>query len=338
MLHILLACAHPVAPAKLALEPPRLPAPVGEVYGRHAATPSDPVVARVMAGVPWDEVLSGAAAGVALDLGEDRPLDAYSIRWRAVRAGYPHAVVSQAHVRVAAGQVPESIVAEVAARGPTGADLGLARARDGDEDVWVLLVGRPEATVDRIPREHAVGDRVSFGAGGWRLVDPRGLVRDAGPVTILDITGEWLAQAPNGSATFPLYVGRKTPDSPPIVASAAGETIEDRARDVLGHVWGWYGRPEPEFDSALDSVARARIRALQAGEALPAPEDQLRKAGFVDVPVSGAECRAPDPVACIDGIWWSLEGREVLVGDHSSVGVASAVVNGETILVVLAAG
>lgn len=337
MLLLALACAHPAAPAKLALEPPRLPAPVGEVYGHHVAPPPDPVVARVMDGAPCDEVLSGAAAGLALDLGNDGPIDAYAIRWRAVRAGYPYAVVAAAHARVAAGGVPETLVADARTRAAGGAEVGLARARDGEEDVWVMLVGAPGAPVDRVPREHAVGDRVTLGAG-WRVADPTGEVRAvSGPLT-LDVAGEWLVQDPNGSATFPLYVGRKTPETPPVVADSSGATVEDRARAVLSRVWSWYGREAPDFDSALDSVARARLRALQAGEGLPPVDEQLRKAGFVDVPVAGAECRAADPVACLDGIWWSLERRAVLAGDHDAVGVASGAVGGETVLVVLAAG
>lgn len=341
LLPVLLACAKTGTPPKLAEAAPRLPAPVADIYGHHVTEPSDPLLARAMGSLPWDEVLSGAAAGVALDLADDVAASPYRLRWRAVRAGYPYPITHYASARVAQGAMPDALLAEVRARGAQGGDTGLARARDGEEDIWVYLAGRPRAELGRIAREYAVGEAAELGPGRWKVADPAGGVRETNGRLVLDRAGEWLVQAVDAQgpvATLPLYVGRDTPLEPPITADAAGDTVEARAQAVLAALWGWYGRDAPAFDTGLDSVARARLNLLLAGGPVPAAEEQLRRAGFVDGPVAGADCRAADPVACLDGIWWSPDRRAVLAGDFRALGVASAVRDGETILVVVGAG
>ena len=344
---LLLACApHPATPAPTpvsadAANQPRLPAPVANVYTHVRATPGDALVAAAMAGAPWDEALAGAAAGVALDLAEDVPVDMYGLRWRAVLAAYPFPIVERATATAEIGKIPTELAAQARARAQAGADVGLVRARNGDKDLWVLLVGDRRGEVPRVAREYQVGDSVTLGEGAFAVSDPLGQVRPAAKVMSLDMQGEWLLQARDERgtlATMPVYVGMATPKEPPIQDDARGATPEDQARDLLGAVWSWYGRPTPTWDDTLNLVARVRLKALAAGETPEAVERQLRAAGFVGVPVAGAECRAASVAACLDGMWWSPERRAVLVGGFPEMGVAVGAQDGQVTIVLVGAG
>ena len=139
-------------------------------------------------------------------------------------------------------------------------------------------------------------------------------------------------------ATFPIYVGEVTPLEPPFIPLEVPGGDDPLARALLRDVWGWYGRPAPEFDPTLDAVARARLRDLLAGVASPDPARQVQAAGFVGVPSATATCRAAEATACLDGMWWSPERRGVLVGGFEALGVATGRENGELVMVVVAAG
>src|SRR5688572_17487151 len=108
---LLLACASHERPAASGSvkDPPTLPSPKGEVYATVRATPPDPLVARVARDLPWDEVLSGAAAGVALEAVAHRAVDDYVVRWKAILAGYPFPIVARAITTVPNGKVPEQL-------------------------------------------------------------------------------------------------------------------------------------------------------------------------------------------------------------------------------------
>ena len=338
MLFYLLACVKPVPPveATRVAGVPHLPSPVGEVYTRHLGTPTDPLVAQVLGGAPWDEVLSGVAAGVALARTDGKEPDPYQLRWHAVRAGYPYPVATMLVALAPMGEVPLGFPDAV--RNAAGADLGLARARGPQGDWWVLLEGRPRGVVPPLAREHPVGETIAV--SGMVVSDPLGQLRPVAESLILDMKGEWLVQArdPAGSvATLPLYVGETTPEEPPVIPLPVAGGDDALARALLGDVWGWYGRNAPEFDPTLDAVARARLRDLLAGTVSVDAARQVRSAGFGG-PSATATCRAPDATACLDGVWWSPERRGVLVGGFESLGVATARDHGELVMVVVAAG
>lgn len=339
MLLFALACAKPVPPPDVsaAAGVPHLPSPRGDLYTRHTDVPSDPLVAQVVGAQPWEEVLSGVAAGVALARAEGHAPDPYQLRWHAVKAGYPYPVGSMLVAVAPQGEVPAGFADAV--RQVNGGDLGVARARGKDGDWWVLLQGRPRGQVPVVAREHPVGATIP--AGGLVVSDPLGQIRPAADTLTLDMKGEWLIQARDaagGFATLPLYVGEETPEEPPVVPLAPAADDEAGARALLDDVWGWYGRAAPAFDPGLDAVARARLRDLLAGRTLPDPARQVGAAGFVGVPAAAATCRAADATACLDGVWWSPERRGVLVGGFEALGVAAARDHGDLVLVVVAAG
>jgi hypothetical protein len=308
------------------------------MYTHVVQPPADPVVAAAMQGQPWDEALGGAAAGVALALVEGASSDPYSLRWKAVLAGYPYPVVQFGAAWVAHGEHAPELSAEARAKASGGADVGLVRARGRDQDVWVLLVGGRRSELPRFPREAKVGERVEF-ASPVVYADPEGGVH-TDRVVALDRAGEWLVQVQDrqGSvATVPVYVGMSTPGEPPIQDDARGDTQEAAARDLIHALAGWYGRAAPTFDSGLDSVARARLNVLEAGGAPEAADRQLQSAGWVGMPVAGGECRGSSVAACLDGMWWSPDRRGVLVADYTAYGVAAGRVGDDVVLTVVAA-
>lgn len=326
MLLLLAACAKPAPPPE-AVDPgnPRLPAPRATVYAHVAAAPTDPLVASALGGAGWDEALAGTAAGVALDLLADKPVDAYALRWRAVLAAYPYPVIERAVARTPAGEVPAELSAHARARAAEGHDVGLVRARDDEGDLWVLLVGDRRGDIGRVPRELGVGESISVAGARFVIADPDGDVRPIDARLTFDVAGEWLLQARDDRgvvATVPLYVGVPTPEEPPILDDARGDALDAQVRDLLGALWRWYGEEPATMGTNLDVVARARLKALQAGEPLPPVESQTRAAGYGALPAAAAECQAASVAACLDGMWWSPERRGVLVGGYEELGIA----------------
>lgn len=337
-LPLLLACVHPTPPTEAASpsDVPHLPAPRAGLYTHHPTAPPDPLVASVMQGLAWDEALGGAAAGVALELVDGRPVDTYTLRWKAVLAGYPYPVLRFGSAEVSPGTVAEALAAEARAQAQAGADVGLVRARARGHDVWVLLVGGRRGSLPSFAREAKVGERVDFSAPVL-FASPGGEVRES-PVVALDEAGEWLVQARDATgvvATVPVYVNTKTPLEPPIQDDARGDTPEAAARDLVAALAGWYGRPAPSWDPGLDSVARARLRTLLEGGELPPASGQLAAAGWVGMPVEGGECRGASVAACLDGMWWAPDRRAVLVSDLDTFGVAAGRLDGDVVLAIV---
>jgi hypothetical protein len=308
----------------------------------------DATVAIVSAGLPWDEALSGAAAGVALGVIDGETADPRMVRWKAILAGYPYPVVARTVTTVAVGQVPQGLAEEararVAAITQTGgaADLGLVRARSDDGDTWVMLVGVRRGEIGRIPREIAVGEGISLPPGDWTVADPDGGVSVVHDRLAPGFAGEWLLRWDvDGQpvATFPVYVDMATPKAPPFALPLPqGDTPEGQARRAVAGARAHYELPLLEPDTALDSVARARLRTLVEGGTLPEVTHQLHAAGFVNVPVAGASCRAATVGECLDAVWWSPADRGVFTGDAANIGVAASVADGQVALIIVTAG
>ncbi|MDP2316041.1 MAG: hypothetical protein Q8P41_24300 [Pseudomonadota bacterium] len=341
MLLFLLACATTgtirVAPDVL----PVLPAPRADRYTRAPGTPRDPLVAAVADGLPWDETLSGVASAAALaELAGDH-VDTCRLRWMAVLAGYPYPLIARATASAPPGEVPETLLAEARKQAGRAVDIGLVRARGREADRWFLVVGEHKLDLPPIPRDVALGETVTLGAGDWVVSDPLGELRKVDQSFQADTAGEWMVSARAGQsalATFPLYVDEVPPESPPVGCLVGTGDTFDRATASINGVRASYGYASLTRDPALDSVARVRLRGLVAGEPLPDARAQLKSAGFINVPVAAAECRAATVEACLASIWWSPEGRGALVGDLSDIGLAVESAEGDVRIVLLGAG
>ena len=71
-------------------------------------------------GLPWDEVLSGAASGVALAMIAGEKPTPYWLRWHAVLAAWPYPLVGFYSARVAYGEVPTDLLANAQKRAAAG--------------------------------------------------------------------------------------------------------------------------------------------------------------------------------------------------------------------------
>ncbi len=320
---------------------PVLPSPRADQYTRVPGASRDPLVASVSDGLPWDEALSGVAGAVALAELEGETVDACRLRWMAILAGYPYPLLARASVSVPEGEVPATLVAEARKQAGARVDVGLVRARGRDTDRWVLVVGEHTAELPAIPREVARGEVVTLGAGDWSVSDPFGQLRPVAGSFVADAQGEWMLSARDGArtiATFPVYVDEEARALPPFACTAASGDPLAQATGIVRAVRAGYGFTDLTRDPALDSVARARLRALLAGGPVPDARAQLRAAGFIGVPVAAAACSGATVEACLSQIWWSPEGRGALVGDLADVGIAVESSGGDVHMVVLGAG
>lgn len=303
-----------------------MPSPAGQIYTRALAESPDPIVSKALRGLPWDEVLSGAASGVALGILEGEKPTPYRLRWHAVLAAWPYPLVGFASARVEHGAVASEIVEEARKRAAAGQELGVVRARQADGDWWVLLASTKPEELGPLPRDPESGATLHLLGPHFLMVDPRGRSYEQGAGDFkVQQEGVWIVRAQDNSdqtiATFPLFVGIQAPLVPPVAEEVEGLN-EAAGRQVMNEVRAWYQLPDFQEDDALDSVARARLNALLSKEALPEPTRSLRAAGFVDVPVAGAECRAPTVASCVDGLWWTPERRAIFTPDLRSLGIA----------------
>lgn len=339
---LLLACAHSNKLLRDKETTPAMPAPAGEIYTRALGESPDPIVANALHGLPWDEVLSGAASGVALAMiGGEKPTP-YRMRWHAILAAWPYPLVGYYTARVEYGEVPKALVDDAKKRAAAGQDLGVVRARDATGDLWVLLASEHPQELGPLPRDPDSGSQLNLLGADFLLTDPLGNACSKGEGSFrVEQPGVWLVEArtPHGDhiATFPMFVDGKPPQVPPIEQEVRGKN-DAAALAVLDDVRAWYNLPSLVEDPSLDSVARARLHSLTAGESLPSPEKSLRAAGFVDVPVAGAECKARTVAECLDILWWTPERRSIFSANLNTVGVAVQSDDKGVTIVLVAAG
>ena len=340
MFTLFLACATHGPPKLTADTAPMLPSPRGSTYGHVAVRPRDPLVAFVAQDLPVDEALSGAAAGVGLGMLSSEEMDVRAVRWKAILAGYPFPIVAMETETVPLDKPPVALLSKVTLGAHS--DVGIVRVRGSETDTWIVLVGERRGELTPFPREVEPGETVPLGEGAqWTSADPDGVVRDVVLPFRPEQPGEWLLRAKiDGKtvATVPLYVGVDTPMNPPFSGELRADTTIAEALSQLARLRDRYGQIEATADPSLSSVARARLRTLLDGGTLPAAAEQLRAAGYLDMPVDGAECSARSVAACLDGLWWTPEHRAVLTGGYSGVGIASARGDGKLVIVLVAAG
>ncbi len=272
---------------------PKLPAPDSSVYSLGESQPNDPLVAAVVGEeLPWVESLSGAATALVIE--GEAPYDLDGARWAAVRAGYPHPLRTLLMGDVTPGAFPDDLPGALAAQLRPGDHLGLVRARIGEQDRWLAIIGRPEAMPGLVlDKELDEGARLDLtGLGAWRLVSPTGVLREgsASASPPLDEVGEWWLELVDGGETLvavPLYVGMGTPKVPLLEVPGAPATDEADAEELaiqaLSEVREAFDLALPVADPTLHTLTRKPLAALSDGTwERDAGEARLRAAGFVD--------------------------------------------------------
>ncbi len=300
---LILACRQASVsppPASIGLEVPRLPSPEALVYTMVLSQPRDVAVAMLAHQLPWDESLSGAAGAMAMDAMNGTDPDLWTARWAALRAGFPYPVLTVRLQVCPMGCFAQDLMADLRQELQPGHMLGLARARGGEADYWVGLVGRADIRLAPVSRELPVGGSITLlepdqqapAGAEVILVSPAGELwskaLDSKPFSLGE-DGEWwvhISAAGRVLAAFPVYVGVDAAASPPFPASVpvpAGDLyfadplylLLDEARDMFD----W---PRPERDPILQGVARARLESLLHPQERSTP----------DWPVAPSSCRA----------------------------------------------
>ena len=112
LLFLASACG-PKLPSESALQAvPRLPAPRASAYANVQGSSSDPVVAKMSRNKLWNESLSGAAAGLALNWASGTgELAAWEVREAAWQAGWPWPVLEvRGWMTPPAGEPPQELI------------------------------------------------------------------------------------------------------------------------------------------------------------------------------------------------------------------------------------
>ncbi len=311
-------------PAPVEPDNPVLPAMEADVYARGAVVPGDVRVAAAAMGRDLDEALSGGAAAMALDAGST----GFSLpmaQWAAWRAGYPFAVVLGAIGMSGDGSVPSAVQGVLGERVQAGQDLGLARARVGDDDRWVALVGQPIDGVPSFASRYEEGGTLDVAlpaASTWTLVSPEGEATEGeGPIhRTLDHFGEWWldARLPGGGLSLPLYAGMAMPPTPvlplPGQPAAGPDDARAQAYDLLAVLREDFDLPVLVADPMLETLGEQPLQALVAGTwQRDAGVERLRAAGFTGASADELWCRAPTVSQCLEGLMRTGPGRVALL-------------------------
>jgi len=330
---------------------PILPSTSAPLYTRAPGTPPDPFVAELIGDTPWDETLSGAAAGLALGNSKVGWLDGHDVQWAAYRAGWPHPILSYAMQRTERGGRPDDLVANLSI--PPGATLGMVRARTNSTDTWVMIVGKPLIDVAPFPREHVSGGALKLevtDGRDWKDFEvlasaPSGRLHVGNPVDF-DEEGEWVVevqglrgQGRTSLLRAPLYVDVPAPLDAPIderrpITHDAQEILElaldgiDELRDLVGTR---KLTPEP----MLEASARKALAEWMDGIAISDPQARMASLGYPNQAVAEIRCHAVSINACLDDLYWSVDTRpQLLDPQFSNVGVAAGLLRGNVVLVV----
>jgi hypothetical protein len=278
---LLCACGGSAGPSASKLEalgaaPPRLPAPEARIYATQLGIPADPLVASVVGDLPWEESLSGAAGALGIEAAEGEPPDLWTVRWAALRAGYPYPIEEFSYEQVPEGGVGERVIQAMAQQIQPGDHLGLVRVRGGSGDLWVALLGRPRVLLEPVPRELPPGGELKLAAGpgagelSLSLVSPSGKLEQGdlwqGRSFQLAEDGEYWVEVRDRhgvAAAFTVVVGALSEPAAPLAGqrsvAADAEGIEDVAWDLLDQVRELYGWALMADDPILGPVARAHL-------------------------------------------------------------------------------
>jgi hypothetical protein len=331
---------------------PVLPATSAPLYTRAPGTSPDPVVAALAADLPWDETLSGAAGALALSHSKHPLLEGHEVQWAAYRAGWPHPLLSFGIEQVDEGELPTRLLTGL--KLSKTSHIGLARARNGRIDTWVLLVG--EVLVDLAPfaRHHAVGDALSIKWPAdvvWthirvRAASPSGQVL-LGPTFRMEEPGEWVVEVQQvvGDRTVdlaraPIYVGVLEPSDAPLeldrsLTTGGAKEIQRLATDGLDALRHLVEAPSLTPEPMLETSARKALSEWINGEGISDPVARMAGLGYGDSPVAELRCHAVSINACLDDLYWSVDSRiHLLDPSYDNVGVAGGTREGNVMLVV----
>ena len=348
----LLACARHAEPEIEPIEvhpTPVLPAMVAPLYVTENSEPRDELVRGVVQGLHWDETLSGAAAAIALSK-EVSPTLPQAV-WAAVRAGYPYPVVLMAVGIASPGRHPPDLLARIRAEVQPGDHVGLVRANQGRQELWVGLIGRPTGTIESFPREVAVDGALSLATdpqASWFLVSPTGEIqRGTTPASpVLDEEGEWWLDLRVGGsrlAAVPIFAGVTTPTAPLLDLPGDEAVGPDDAADLLDvlveDVRDAFDLPVVVRDSTLDTLARSPLLdVMEQRWDRDANVARLQAAGFVGGPTTQVHCSGSTVATCVDQMLNNVQGRSALLNpDYRVYGSAQQVrTNGVTVVLNLA--
>lgn len=306
---------------------PKLPSPSAGSYARTIGTPPDPPLAELLQGARWDASLSGAAAGIALELENTPSLPNWQVRHEVWRAGYPYPVQTLSVWRGAKGAPPPAGVGPWLERAPSEADIGLVRARTIDGDTWVGLLASPRGNIGVQPRQLPLGASFTLPpVDGARFVvaDSRGDLR-AGNLEIsqtftVDEQGEWLVKVVDDKgvvARFPIYVGVAPPTKPVVAESTTGEPVEQAAA-LVAHLRATHGLGPFEEDLLFDAAARRQLQDA------PLTKDQLAaRLGWSSESMSTWDVQASSLAEALDRVIWEPESRPALLADAAVAGIAA---------------
>lgn len=332
--------------AELMAAPPVLPAMVADVYGQGDYSPQDPVLALALAsaGLTADEALSGAAASLALD--GAAATSSGPITWAARRAGFPGNIRALAIGRSRTPRPPASVQELLAQGRREGLRVGLARARQDQDDVWVVLLAAP-VELPTFPRQYLPGESLDLAlpAGtSWRLVDPDGQVLGGqGPIELpLELSGEWLLalEPERGEAlSLPLFVGEEMPPARLLhrhdLVLRGAEEATVLATELLQELRREAGLAALDPDPTLELLMRQPAEAALRGELAPsAVRERLRAGGFRGA-LYVLRCEGETVVGCLEASWDSVEGRAGLLDPELSVATVRAAVTGGRVRLLL---
>ena len=346
---LLLACLPKPDPPRAV---PILPATSAPLYTRAPGTSPDLAVAGLAADLPWDETLSGAAGALALAHSKNPRLEGHEVQWAAYRSGWPHPLLSFGIEQVAEGEMPSHLLKGL--KLSKTSHIGLARARNGSIDTWVLLVG--EVLLDLAPfaRQHAVGDELLIRWPAevvWthirvRAASPSGQVL-LGPTIRMEEPGEWVVEVQQvvgdravDLARAPIYVGVTEPRDAPLelarpLTTGGAKEIQRLATDGLDALRHLVEAPSLSPEPMLETSARKALSEWMSGEGISDPVARMAGLGYGDSPVAELWCHAVSINACLDDLYWSVDSRiHLLDPNFDNVGVAGGTREGNVMLIV----
>lgn len=343
-LTLLMGCPKPQPVGPMWAEVPRLPAPTAGSYNRSAESPTDRPVAQLVGRHRWDASLSGAAAGLALDLVKldtKKALTRWKVREAAWKAGYAYPILDARAWNASEDGAPPPQLLEWLATVPTDHDLGLVRARGQEGDVWVGLRAHPAADIGRVPRQVAEGTLFRLPAlpgATYAIADANGALQSGALDTPLELTcgtrGEWLVSVEKDGtqvASFPFYVGIVPPELPLIPDVQPVRDAVDviaRTEELLDNIRQSYGAEGLERDFMLDAGARS---LLSGGSTTR--DGVLGSLGLAEEQTALWQCDSATVEACMDRILWMPDNRAALLHDDSDLGLAAEVTPGGVRLV-----
>jgi hypothetical protein len=308
---------------------PHLPAPTAPVYSSLPARPEDRGVATVVGLRTWDAALSGAATGIALQvLNGTGSLTPPELREAALRAGWPYPLIGGQAWPGELNSPPPKGVQDWLVSLPTGATVGLVRARGVEQDLWVGVASTVRVDIGQMPRQLPVGATLKIpavpGAEVW-VADPFGRL-DHGQLDIpftrtADVAGEWLVELRDREgplASFPVYVGMVPPDLGLLVPSplpTEWQEADNLVVDLLADIRSAYGFRPYENDLLLQTAAQSAAADPNLDVKMIAPQ--------VGLPPSNVwrwDCQAANVETCLDAILWDVRARPGLLASRALFG------------------